>query len=246
MSLARTPQLGSKPVNLTVKLGALKLAVEPLAQGLQELYRRGEFADVVLICAEQHFLAHRIVLAAQSEAFKQGLAQPLPANGMRHEIRLGDIANPEAVKFMLNFLYQLDDKEMAEYNPRTQDINRDVLRLAKQFGLPGLSHRAMRWLAKDLTTGNVVERLQICDEFGLTELHEKILEQLTSNRQALAEVAHSPQIMTYPRLMQAMLQSAAGAPEPEPVSVPTAKASKRAEPEPEPQQQKSNKRAKKA
>merc|ERR1719230_1128660 len=132
---------------------------------------------------------------------------------------------------------------MAEYNPRTQEINRDVLRLARQFKLPGLTHRAMRWLAKDLTTGNVVERLSICEEFGLSELTEKILEQLTSNRHALAEVAHSPQIMTYPRLMQAMLQCAAGAPEPaEPQ--PT-KSSKRAEPEPEPQQQKANKRTKK-
>lgn len=233
MALARAPQLGSKPVSLTVKLGAVKLTPEPLAQGLQELYRRGEFADVVLICAEQHFLAHRIVLAAQSETFKVGLAQPPPANGMRHEIRLGDIANPEAVKFMLNFLYQLDDREMAEYNPRTQEINRDVLRLAKQFNLPGLTHRAMRWLAKDLTTGNVVERLSICEEFGLAELTDKILEQLTSNRQALAEVAHSPQIMTYPRLMQAMLQCAAGVPEPA-APEPAAKG-KRAEPEPEPE-----------
>lgn len=214
MSLARTPQLGSKAVPLTVKLGPTQLTPEPLAQGLQELYRRGEFADVVLICAEQQFLAHRIVLAAQSEPFKQGLMQPVPASGMRHEIRLGDIANPEAVKFMLSFLYQLDDNEMAQYNPRTQEINRDVLRLAKQFQLPGLTHRAMRWMAKDLSTGNVVERLSICEEFELAELTDKILEQLTNNRQALAEVAHSPQIMTYPKLMQAMLQCAAGAPEP--------------------------------
>lgn len=232
MALARAPQLGSKPVVLNVKLGAVKLAVEPLAQGLQELYRRGEFADVVLICAEQHYLAHRIVLAAQSEIFKTGLSQPLPGNGMRHEIRLSDISNPEAVKFMLNFLYQLDDKDMAEYNPRTQEINRDVLRLASQFNLPGLTHRAMRWLSKDLTTGNVVERLSICEEFGLTELTDKILEQLTHNRLALAEVAHSPQIMTYPRLMQAMLQCAAGAPEPV-ADTPAPTKGRKTEPEPE-------------
>jgi len=241
--LARNPQLGRKAVPLTVKLGPVRLAPEPLAQGLQELYRRGEFTDVNLICADQNFLAHRIVLAAQSEAFKVGLSASPPTNGMRHEIRLGDIANPEAVKFMLHYLYQLDDKEMPEYNPRTQDINRDVLRLAGKFDLPGLTHRAMRWLSKDLTTGNVVERLSICEEFGLTELHDKILEQLTNNRQALAEVAHSPQIMTYPRLMQAMLQCAAGAPEP--AEAPPQKASKRAEPEPELQQPKANNKRKK-
>ena len=41
---------------------------------------------------------------------------------------------------------------------------------------------------KELSTHNAVERLAICDEFGLTELREKILEQLTANKKALAEV----------------------------------------------------------
>lgn len=52
-----------------------------------------------------------------------------------------------------------------------------------------------------------------CEEFCLDVLKEKILEQLTCNKRALAEVARSPQIMSYPRLMQALLQQAAGVPE---------------------------------
>jgi len=203
------PQLGSKPVALCVKVTAPEHQREALSTGLQELYARGEFCDVVLICAEQRFLAHRVVLASQSKVFKDGLNVPQANGSKQQEVRFADIHNPEAVKFMLDYLYQMDDKEWAKYNPRTQEINRDVLRLAQQFELKGLTQRAMVWLAKDLTTGNVVERLSICEEYSLTELTEKILEQLTNNRQALAEVAHSPQIMTYPRLMQAMLQCAA-------------------------------------
>merc|ERR1712046_287951 len=105
--------------------------------------------------------------------------------------------------------YELEESEWAKFNPRTQAVNQDVLQLAAQYELPGLTQQAMHWLSKDLTTGNVVERLQICEEFGLTELREKILEQLTYNKAALSEVAHSPQIMTYPKLMQAILQCAA-------------------------------------
>jgi hypothetical protein len=217
MSLDRLPQLGSKPVALTVKLPPSKTETEPLSKGLQDLYRKGEFADVLLLCAEQRFPAHKVVLASQSNVFKEGLSNA-PATSAQLEVRL-EIPNPEAAKFLLDYLYQLDDKDYAEFNPRTQDINRDVLTLAKQFQLPGLTNRAMRWLAKDLTTGNVVERLSICEEFGLDELTERILEQLTNNRAALAEVAHSPQIMSYPKLMQAMLQCAAGAPEPEPAQL---------------------------
>merc|ERR1711959_526964 len=76
--------------------------------------------------------------------------------------------------------------------------------------------RASYWLSKDLTTGNVVERLTICEDFELHELREKILAQLTMNKAALSEVANSPQIMTYPKLMQALLQQAAAVPDDSP------------------------------
>lgn len=211
MSVARLPQLGSKPVPLTVKLPPVKGDQETLAPGLQAFYRTGEYADVAFLCAGHRFLAHRIVLACYSGVLKESLSMETPT-GAQIEVRI-DIPNPEAVKLMLDFMYNLDDNDWADYNPRTQAINRDVLSLARQFQMPGLTHRAMRWMAKDLTTGNIVERLSICEEFQLGELSERILEQLTNNRQALAEVAHSPQIMTYPRLMQAMLQCAAGPPE---------------------------------
>jgi len=217
MSIARLPQLGSKPVALAVKLKPSKqLNADSLAAGLQELYRKGELTDVVLLCAEQRYSAHSVVLASRSRCFKEGLAcQSTPGEPRRNEIRL-DVANPEAVKIMLDYLYMVDAEDWATFNPRTQAVNRDVLQLAQQLELTGLTHQAMHWLSKDLTTGNVVERLSICDEFGLSELSDKILEQLTYNKAALAEVAHSQQIASYPKLMQAILQCAAGAPEPEP------------------------------
>jgi len=211
MSVARLPQLGSKPVDLTVKLRPLNIVNDSLATGLQELYRKGELADVVLLCSEQRFLAHRVVLASQSRCFREGLTLQ-PVEACRHEIRL-EVSNPEAVKIMLDFLYMLDDKEWATFNPRTQAINRDVLQLAQQLELPGLTRQAMHWLSKDLDTGNVVERLSICDEFGLSELKDKILEQLTYNKMALSEVANSQQITSYPKLMQLILQVAAAVPD---------------------------------
>lgn len=219
MSVARRPELGSKPVVLNVKLKASKSAMDEdaLSLGMQDLYRKGEFADVVLLCAEQQLPAHRAVLASQSRFFKEAfLTQPMPTGGTRCEIRI-EVANPEAVKIMLDYLYMIDEKDWAIFNPRTQAVNREVLQLARQFELPGLTQKAMRWLCEDLTTGNVVERLSMCEEFDLAELSEKILQQLALNRQALAEVANSPQIMNHPKLMQSILQSAASAlPESEP------------------------------
>merc|ERR1712083_1170601 len=130
-------------------------------------------------------------------------------DGSRPEVRLVDIANPEAVAFMLNYLYQIDTTVWESYSPKTQEINKDVLRLAQNFRLPELMDSATHWLAKDITTGNVVERLTICEDFSLHDLRDKIIEQLTFNKRALAEVAGSSQIMKYPRLMQSLLQQAA-------------------------------------
>jgi hypothetical protein len=214
MSLARCPELGTKAISLTVKMKKPSTEATSLGESMKDLYRQGTLTDIDLVCSEKRYAAHCVVLAAQSPIFRTQIQALLPAaNGGRPELRLQDIFNPEALKFMLDFLYEVDDAELAEFNCRTQEINKDILTLARSFQLPGLTERAIRWLAKDLTTGNVVERLSICDEYGLTELREKILEQLTSNRQAMAEVAHSPQIMTYPGLMQAMLQHASAVPD---------------------------------
>jgi hypothetical protein len=234
MSLDKLPQLGSKPVNLNVRMPAARGKTEDaLSSGLRDLWQRGEFVDVTLHCAGQTFTAHKAVLASRSSVLKDGLtgtsAQAAP--GQRQEIRLSECANPEAVKFMLDYLYQTDASQWDDYNPRTQDINRDVLRLARQFQLPGLTERATYWLSKDLTTGNVVERLTICEDFELHDLREKILAQLTMNKAALSEVANSPQIMTYPKLMQALLQSAAAIPDDSPPPKVSASKARKAEQE---------------
>merc|ERR1719161_68526 len=120
---------------------------------------------------------------------------------------------------MLDYMYEMDNtwrlhgvsmdgNVWKDYSPASQEITRDVLRLAQSFQLPELTSRATMWLAKDITTGNVVERLAMCSDFGLEVLHAKIMEQLTLNRQALVEVAHSSQITKHPELMQAMLKQA--------------------------------------
>lgn len=220
MSIVRTPELGTNCVELKVRLAPPKPSADDrLATGLKDLYQKGTMTDVQLVCAERTFLAHRVVLASQSDVFKEGLAiaPGTPAPQSRQEVRLADIDNPEAVQFMLDFIYEVGDaSSWKDYNPKTQEINKDVLRLAQNFRLPGLTERATYWLAKDLTTGNVVERLTICEDFALEDLRERILAQLAGNKKALFEVAHSPQIMKYPSLMQALLQQAAGVPEESP------------------------------
>jgi len=210
MALVSIPAIGSasnKPVQLKVRISGHRAADENQGEvlvGMRKFFQQREFCDAILVCEEQEFHVHKCVLAAKSEVFRTLLKDT-------NEIRFSDIANPEAVRWMLDYFYEIGygvSNEAASaglYTPASQAINADVLRLAQKYELPALRARATLFMTKELSTHNAVERLAICDEFGLTELRERILEQLTANKKALAEVTSSPAITAYPTLMREML-----------------------------------------
>lgn len=169
-----------------------------MSGGIRNLLFAKEFCDVGLVCDETIFRAHKVVLAAKSEVFRKSLEDT-------SEVRIPQINNPEAVKWMLDLVYEVPYSTDKEFCPASHEICKDVLRLAEMFKLPALTTRASAWMARDLDTHNVVERLAACDEFGLVDLREKILEQLTMNKRALSEVTSSPAINAYPDLMREML-----------------------------------------
>lgn len=214
LQLDTPPSLGSKPVPLKVKPSEGDQDHGQLAAGLRTLYQRGECCDVHLVCCGRTFPCHQVVLVARSRTFKEGLGGSgagLPPGGCK-EVRLVEVSNPEAVRFMLDYMYEADVSDLKAPHHQALSVmavNRDVLGLAQKFELPGLTQRAAQWLAKDISTGNVVERLAMCTEFGLTELRTRIVEQLAMNRAALLEVASCPKIMEYPELMQEILKQTA-------------------------------------
>jgi len=199
-------------VKLAVQYKASSTADTPVLDGIREIYNKGILADVTLISGEDKdkFQAHKLVLAAKSEVLFEMFSQDKheePAT--KCEIRLYETC-PGAVKAFLDFVY------LDEYNPKTDEINKDVLKLASQFKMPELTERCAEVLAKEVNTMNVVDRLGLCEEFQLDRLREKIMQQLTSNRKVLHDVAQSKSILQYPLLMQEMLgliaQEGAGGP----------------------------------
>jgi len=208
-------------LNLRFSVPAAK---ESLADDLRELFLRGACCDTVLVCAERTFPAHRTALAARSAVFREEFAvqsqavkaqEPAPpqssesgagsAASSSREFRISAASNPEAVQHLLNYIYEIPPAEEASI-----EIVKDVLRLADVYKLPGLAQRATQWLSKDVTTGDVVERLAVCRDFGLAGLRQKFLEVLHNNKTALGEVVRSSKVLEYPELMQELLQQVAG------------------------------------
>lgn len=121
------------------------------------------------------------------------------------ELQVGNIESSEALFIMLSYVYTVGTGAPWEYKPPTAEVNRDILKLARHFGLPHLHEHAARWLTGGLTTANVVGRLVTCEELGLGLLREKMLERLAANAEVLTQVSSSPEIMTHPRILQDLL-----------------------------------------
>lgn len=169
-----------------------------LLEGLRTLRRQGLHCDLAIVTSDgSQLLAHRAVLAAASQVLRQHLAEKEGAD-------ISIDATPEAARLLVDFVYEVpaDDREP------TALATREVLVLANQFDLPGLTQRAAEWLAKGVTTANAVEKLRACREFGLEALHARIVEGLLADRTALAQVSRSAQIAVYPEVMRALLQAA--------------------------------------
>lgn len=182
------------------------------ATAFREMYLRGEFVDVALLCADQTFHAHRAMLAAHSEVFRKGLASmPAPSiHRSRQEISFMDIGSPDAIKVMLDYLYKVDLAMWEERNGRLlQEITSDVLRLASHFQLPGLTALASRWLLAGVTTANVLERLATCEEFQLDDMRIRILRHIAKDKEALGQVSTNRHVAENPQLLHDLLQYAA-------------------------------------
>jgi len=185
--------------------------------GLRMLLDRSELCDIVLVAGGQSFMAHRAVLAAVSSSFHECLTQLGSGHGVPGSsasaalelqplaLKLDDISNPEAVRAMIDCIYGLPAGAPREYNPSSEDANRDILRLAQRFQIAQLEDDASRWLTQGLSTANVLHRLVTCEEFGLTDVRERVLEQLTANPEALFVLAKDPEITKVPAVLQDLL-----------------------------------------
>jgi hypothetical protein len=110
---------------------------------------------------------------------------------------------------MLDYVYVSGLGLGWEYRPSCAEVNRDVIRLAAAFDLRFLHEQAVRWLVKDLSTSNVLERLVTCNEFDLSGLRAKIIQHLIQDADKLHVVSEGAEIVKHPQVLQDILLSVA-------------------------------------
>jgi len=120
-------------------------------------------------------------------------------------INVNGLSSPEALNILLDYVYKGFGGADWHYTATNAQVNKDVLRLARNFGFSHLHEHAARWLVTGLTTQNVLERLVTCEEVGLGLLREKITQRLALNPPELMLVCSSPEITKHPKILQGLL-----------------------------------------
>lgn len=87
---AAVPALGAKPLDLRLPEAVLGASCqEVLGEGLRCLYEQSELCDIALLVGDERMVAHGVVLAAESEAFRKFLIRA--RSGAKAE---GDLEDP--------------------------------------------------------------------------------------------------------------------------------------------------------
>jgi len=141
-------------------------------------------------------------VSVESEAKSAEVATPPGEAKLR--IQVQGLSSP-AMHILLDYVYKGSGSATWEYQAANAQVNKEVLRLARYFNYNQLHEHSARWLAKDLNTANVVDRLVTCEEFGLGLLREKITERLALKPAELMLVCSSPEITKHPRILQDLL-----------------------------------------
>mmetsp|Transcript_114632 Transcript_114632/g.309615 ORF Transcript_114632/g.309615 Transcript_114632/m.309615 type:complete len:759 (+) Transcript_114632:69-2345(+) len=175
-------------------------APAPVIEGLVALRRAGKFCDTAVVSGGSRIPCHRSVLAAGSEE----LAKKLEEKDV--EIQLPGITG-EATDFLVRFLYGEVGAEC--FQPSTPQINSEILQLAFDFRLPLLAELCAARLASDVDTGNVVERIRLCEANALPDLRAALVRGIMQDAEALREVAMAPATLGHPAMMRELLQAVA-------------------------------------
>jgi len=173
----------------------------PLAEGLVQLRRKLHRCDAAILAAGgARIPVHAVVLASQSPVLDRKLEEGGP------EVDLGAVSH-DAAHYIVRWIY--GEIGVDTYSPANPKVNEEVLRLASELGLPMLAQICSTRLAMDVSIKNVVDRIRLCEAFGLPELRAALVTALVEDRHALDAVARDDATLSHPALMRELLAALA-------------------------------------
>eukprot|EP00746_Dinoflagellata_sp_MGD_P009583 gnl/MRDRNA2_/MRDRNA2_119515_c0_seq1.p1 gnl/MRDRNA2_/MRDRNA2_119515_c0~~gnl/MRDRNA2_/MRDRNA2_119515_c0_seq1.p1 ORF type:complete len:335 (+),score=83.44 gnl/MRDRNA2_/MRDRNA2_119515_c0_seq1:86-1090(+) len=122
------------------------------------------------------------------------------------EIPLG-AATREAAEWMLRWFY--GEITSSEYRPTSDDVNLQVMTLSEELKVPSLMELGASYITRGVYAHNVVQRMWMCQKYGLMSVRELLVEALVKDRLNLEGVVSNPEMSKHPELLREMLAAVA-------------------------------------
>ncbi|XP_051054988.1 speckle-type POZ protein-like [Phodopus roborovskii] len=174
-----------------------------MADELGELWENSLFTDCCLVVAGQEFQAHKAILAARSEVFRDMFQHDLKES-RTNRIEIHDL-EPQVFEAMMGFIY-------TGKAPDLHSMADAVLAAADKYGLEHLKVICEDALCRDLCVDNAAHALILADLHTAGQLKIKALDFITAHAFEVSETSSwKTMVGSYPHLVAEAYSSLASA-----------------------------------
>jgi hypothetical protein len=141
-----------------------------VCEGLEAILETKTMTDFKILCKDQSFECHKLILCARSPYFKGMFGSDMKEN-QEGQMEIRDM-EPETVKTMIKFIYSGKVENLRFQGDQrpfgTQAI--ELLQAGDRFDLSGLKHLCEQFLISHLTINNVLDMLILADTHNALRL----------------------------------------------------------------------------
>jgi hypothetical protein len=132
---------------------------------IPKLFSEGEYSDVKIICEDQTFQCHKLILASQSDVFKAMLFTNQFTENITGTVQVDDI-NAKTIKTVIKYMYQ---KKITE--DEAMDLN--LIVAANKYNIVDLVSKCEKIILLTMSMKNIMDILAIAKLLPTPNLFEK-------------------------------------------------------------------------
>ncbi|XP_033230654.1 speckle-type POZ protein-like isoform X1 [Belonocnema kinseyi] len=156
----------------------LEIPKSEMSKQFSTLYENKLLTDFTIICHDQEFLAHKVVLAARSPVF-QSMFEHEMKESLENQVEITDF-KPEIVEKMLRYIYTDNIEDLNEADAQK------LLAIANKYALKRLKIICMKEISKSVNNvSEALEAFSIADQYNVEEFEERVVQFMKDNRHNL-------------------------------------------------------------
>merc|ERR1712142_628510 len=176
-------------------------SVLQVSSHIESLYQSGKYSDCIVVCGDEEFRCHKVILASRSPVFDAMLSHDMEEK-KSGRILIEDL-DVDVVQGMLEFIYSghvKDNKLKAS----------GLLAAAEKYDLIHLKQLCVNSLCSNIDCSNVLDMLVLSEVYHVPVLRTLSLEFTTEHRKKILDLSDwKLKLRNHPELLAEMYESLA-------------------------------------